>query len=167
MRLIILFYCNALLLMLTLYSVTWSTKMGMNNPIKILAYLGAISRWLTLNPEIANPLQATPIVNPEVARKLLLLVVALATTKKKSASIPKLPQVKSFLTLVVVIVPRFRRWSASRPPRGTIIVTSKCGNGPKKPVCNFLFHKYFWKIYKNSVGIKNNPKICIVKTRFS
>lgn len=38
-----------------------------DSPIKILAYLGAMSRWLTLYPEIANPLQATPIVNAVIA----------------------------------------------------------------------------------------------------
>lgn len=38
-----------------------------DNPIRILAYLGAISRWLTLYPEMANPLQATPSVSAVMA----------------------------------------------------------------------------------------------------
>lgn len=38
-----------------------------DKPIRILAYLGAMSRWLTLYPEMANPLQATPIVNAVIA----------------------------------------------------------------------------------------------------
>lgn len=29
-------------------------------PMRMLAYLGAISKWFTLNPDIANPLNATP-----------------------------------------------------------------------------------------------------------
>lgn len=78
-------------------------------PIKILAYLGAMSKWLTLNPEIAKPLQATPIASATVAAVPFLCMVALATTRKKIASIPKPPQLKSFLTLVVVNISRLRR----------------------------------------------------------
>lgn len=103
-------------------------------PIKILAYLGAMSKWLTLKPEMAKPLQATPIARATVAAVPFLCVVAFATTKKKSASIPKPPQLKSFLTFVVVNIPRLRRWSASNPPQGTIIVISKCGSEPITPV---------------------------------
>lgn len=94
-----------------------------------------MSKWLTLNPEMANPLQATPKVRASVARLLFLLAAALATTKKHNASIPKPPQLNNFLTFVVVMIPCFLKWSASRPPQGTMIVISKCGNEPSKPVC--------------------------------
>lgn len=30
-------------------------------PIRMLAYRGAMSKWLTLKPDIAKPLKATPI----------------------------------------------------------------------------------------------------------
>lgn len=62
---------------LTWSLVMWSMATGQmspaivpipfDNPIRILAYLGAMSRWLTLYPEMANPLQATPIVNAVIA----------------------------------------------------------------------------------------------------
>lgn len=62
---------------LTCPLVKWSIAIGqirpaivpipLDIPIKILAYLGAISRWLTLYPEIANPLNATPKVNAPTA----------------------------------------------------------------------------------------------------
>ena len=124
-----------------------STKIGTRSPamvpipldipIRILAYLGAISRWLTLKPEMANPLQATPIVRATVAAVGFLWVVAFATTRKNIASIPKPPQLKSFRTLVVDIIPRFLKWSASRPPHGTIIVISKWGRDPITPLWKF------------------------------
>lgn len=96
----------------------WSTKMGTNNPaivptpfdipIKILAYLGAMSKWFTLKPEMAKPLHATPNASAIIAAIPFFFVVAWATTKKKRASIPKPPQLKSFLTFVVDNIPRLR-----------------------------------------------------------
>lgn len=41
--------------------------MPFDRPIRILAYLGAISKWFTLYPEMANPLHATPIVKAVMA----------------------------------------------------------------------------------------------------
>ena len=41
--------------------------MPFDRPIRILAYLGAMSRWFTLYPEIAKPLHATPIVRAAMA----------------------------------------------------------------------------------------------------
>lgn len=118
-------------------------------PISILAYLGAMSKWFTLNPinvpkrylrnsfpymfsllhlpEIANPLKATPQVSATVAARG---VRALANTRKKVASIPKPPQLKIFLTLVVERMPFFRMWSARIPPRGTTIVINRWGKAP-------------------------------------
>lgn len=134
---------------ITFFAVILSTKKGtirpamvpipLDMPIKILAYLGAMSRWLTLKPEMAKPLHATPIARATVAAVPFLDVVAWATTRKKSASIPKPPQLKTFRTFVVVIIPRLRRWSANKPPQGTIIVISKCGSDPMTPVCQNIW----------------------------
>lgn len=130
--------------LLTFFSVMWSTTIGqtspamvpipLDKPIKILAYRGAMSKWLTLNPEMAKPLNATPIVSARVACAALL---AYATTKKNIASIPKPPQLKSFRTLVVDKISFFLRWSARRPPQGTIMVISKWGRDAIIPVYSY------------------------------
>ena len=54
-------------------------------PINILAYLGAISRWFTLKPLIANPLKPTAIVKNAIA---ITGDFANATTRRNTASRP-------------------------------------------------------------------------------
>jgi len=95
---------------------------------------------------MAKPERATPHVSAKLATKA---VCAWATTKKKRASQPNPPQLKSFLTEVVDKMPFLRRLSASNPPRGTIIVINRCGRAPIKPVCvkiinngQIIFHIY-------------------------
>lgn len=105
--------------------------MPLDMPISMLAYLGAMSRWFTLKPLMANPENATPNVRANVAANA---VCAYATTKKKIASMPKPPQLNSFRTEVVERIPFFRILSASIPPKGTIVVIRRCGNAPTKPV---------------------------------
>lgn len=63
-----------------------STKKGTNRPaivpipfdipIKILAYLGAMSKWFTLKPEMAKPLHATPHASAKIAAVPFLFMVA-------------------------------------------------------------------------------------------
>ena len=61
---------------------------------------------LANSPDIAKPLKATPMVSAVMAPEPEF---TLATTRKKIASIPKPPQLKSFRTVVVVMSPDLRR----------------------------------------------------------
>lgn len=49
----------------------------------------------------------------------------------KKAILP--PQLKIFLTAVVVNISLLRSMSANCPPTGTTIVMSKCGSAPRRP----------------------------------
>ena len=44
-------------------------------PIRMEAYLGAMSRWFTLKPEIANPLLPTAMIRAIMAVVLSLQIV--------------------------------------------------------------------------------------------
>lgn len=99
-------------------------------PIRIDAYLGAISRWLTLKPEIAKPEKPTAKIKQHTATKWLLV---LAIMIKNSASIPKPPQLNILRTWVVVKRCELRKLSAKCPPIGTMIVIIRWGKAPRKP----------------------------------
>lgn len=55
---------------------------------------------------------------------------------KNTASMPNPPQLKILRTMVVERIPFLRKWSASRPPLGTITVINKWGSAPTNPVCH-------------------------------
>ena len=59
-----------------------------------------------------------------------------ASSSRKNASPPKPPQFISFLTLVVLNTPLVLMKSASCPPKGTIIVITRCGNADNNPTYN-------------------------------
>lgn len=124
----------------TLCNVNFSVTIGqimpanvpkpLDMPIKMLAYRGAMSKWLTLKPEMANPENPTAKIRQRTANALLAV---LAMISKNSASMPNPPQLKILRVWVVVNFCDRRKLSAKWPPIGTIMVIIKCGNAPKKP----------------------------------
>lgn len=74
-------------------------------PIRILAYLGAISRWLTLKPDMAKPLKATPMDNAVIP---WVIVCEYAIIMKNVASIPKPGKVCSYYSLSLGSLPQIR-----------------------------------------------------------
>ena len=66
--------------------------------MRILAYRGAMSRWFTLNPEMAKPEQPTAMMRHATA---VVSDLANATPIRNRASPPNPPQLKIYLTLVV------------------------------------------------------------------
>lgn len=58
--------------------------MPLDRPIRIDAYRGAMSKWLTLYPDIAKPLHATPRVSSIVAMYWKMNTMVKIRVKKKN-----------------------------------------------------------------------------------
>ena len=91
------------------------------SPVKIAAWLGAMSNRFALRPETAMAELATAKAIPTEARVWLSAKV---TSRRKTASPPKPPQPKIFLTVVVFKTCFILKRSARRPVRGTMMVIS-------------------------------------------
>ena len=88
-----------------------SVPTPLDMPMRMEAHLGAMSRWLTLKPEMAKPEKPTASVKHVMAVPVDRVK---AVPNRKVASKPKPPQLKILRTIVVDKYPRGRKGGGDR-----------------------------------------------------